>query len=85
MCKHCAHLGETPEEKKLVHDFMALLTSIVNRKVAELDKKSRSEVDDVEFTVYVPNQDLRPDLDLEKQPKVIRLLYRNLIQPFRDG
>jgi len=84
MCRHCPYLGENPEEQKLAHDFLAMLTRRVNRKLSELDAVTRAEVDELEFQVTVPNRDIRSDLPVEQQAKVIRLLYRNLIQPFRS-
>jgi len=70
-------LVEDAEHKQVVHDFMAILTAGINRKLGELHAGFTVTVDEVEFNATMPNKNA--PIPQATHPAVLRLLYRDLL------
>lgn len=79
MCKHCERLVEDAQHKQLVHDFMAVLTAGINRKLKEQGNRYLPvDVNDVEFWTdfkAIARNPISPEL----QAKINKLLYKDLM------
>jgi len=81
MCKHCERLVEDIEHKQLVHDFMVVAASGVNRKLREDKIPIIRDVtaDDLELDIRVIAPTMNPN-GIAYHPAVLRLVYRDLLE-----
>jgi len=86
MCRHCERLVEDVAHKQLVHDFMALAASGVNRKLREDAAKmglyQQVSADDLDVSITVTAHRTPMILSPESQARLNRLLYRDLTEAF---